>query len=315
MENILIVILQHLKICDIGKVECVSKQFKKIVNSLNWVNFKSFITVDNAKYLTLQSFKDKQPLSMVNFHPRDERIKFQEEGHLYFIYNEDGTLLDKPTISVTTLIHHYFPDFDADGIIKMMMKSKNWTNSKYYGMSKGEIKAQWSENGKNAASIGTLMHFNIELFLNGINVIDETPQFNHFLNFWNVFNNKYPQFVPYNTEKLVFFENFGKDNQTLCGSIDFIMEDDTGKIIILDWKCSKEIKTEGRDKGFEPFNCLDNCNFSHYTLQLNIYRHILETKYNKEVTFMMLVVLHPNQTNYICMAVDKIDLTDIWPTL
>jgi ATP-dependent exoDNAse (exonuclease V) beta subunit len=252
---------------------------------------------------------------MVNFHPRDERIKFQEEGHLYFVYNEDGTLIDKPTISVTTLIHHYFPDFDADKIITLMMKSKNWLSSKYYGMTREEIKNKWHNDGRNAASTGTFMHFNIELFINGIDIVDTTPQFGHFLNFWDKFNNKYPQFKPYNTEKLVFYENFGKEQQTLCGSIDLLLTDEQGNIGIVDWKCSKEIKTENRDKGFWPFNELDNCNFSHYTLQVNIYRHILETKYNKTVAFMMLVILHPNQSSYKCITIDKIDLTDVWPLL
>jgi hypothetical protein len=55
MDNIdtLLLILQHLNICDIGNMECVAKKYKQFISKLNWVNFKSFITYDNAKYLTL----------------------------------------------------------------------------------------------------------------------------------------------------------------------------------------------------------------------------------------------------------------------
>ena len=39
-------------------------------------------------------------------------------------------------------------------------------------------------------------------------------------------------------------------------------------------------------------------NFWHYALQLNTYKAILEAKYNKKVTRMCLVCLHPNQPSY-----------------
>ena len=72
-------------------------------------------------------------------HPRDLRIKFDEPSHTYSI---DG---EKYPISVTGLSGLLFPKFDADNVIRKMMRSRNWTKSKYYGMTKEEIKKQWED--------------------------------------------------------------------------------------------------------------------------------------------------------------------------
>jgi hypothetical protein len=51
----------------------------------------------------------------MNEHPRDSRITFDESTHTYYI---DGS--SENVISVTTLIHSYFPKFNADDVIKKM---------------------------------------------------------------------------------------------------------------------------------------------------------------------------------------------------
>jgi ATP-dependent exoDNAse (exonuclease V) beta subunit len=153
------------------------------------------------------------------------------------------------------------------------------------------------------------MHADIEYFLN--NEPPRNPdslEFNYFLSFWNDFKLKYPTFYPYRTEWLVYDEE-----QEIAGSIDCVLSDNEGRIMILDWKRSKKIdKTNNFEKGFAPFQDMDNCNYCHYSLQLNFYRHVLETKYNKNVIFMMLVILHPNQKTYVCHPVNYINIKDHW---
>ena len=43
---------------------------------------------------------------------------------------------------------------------------------------------------------------------------------------------------------------------------------------------------------------IPDLNYWHYSLQLNIYKMILERKYGVKVSEMYLVCLHPNHTNY-----------------
>lgn len=246
-------------------------------------------------------------LAIQNYHKRDDNIIFVEEGHLY-------TILDSGIhpISVTSIIHKYFPQFDADKIITKMMQSPNFAYGKYAGKTREQIKLEWDENGRSASSLGTAMHLDIENFFNAYPINNpDSKEFLMFLDFWNDLLKQYPTIKPYRSEWVVFDEDIG-----LSGSIDGVFDDGYGNIIIFDWKRSKEIKMSNRfEKGFKPFDKYDNCNYSHYSLQLNFYRHMLETKYGKKVIFMALVILHPNQDKYICLQVPKIELSSVWNQL
>src|SRR5947208_4873806 len=238
-------------------------------------------------------------LANINPHPRDSNISFEENGHKYTIKNF-------PTpVSVTSIIHKFFTPFNADAIIKKMMASNNWSKSEYFGRTSESIKEEWN----NSTDLGTLMHKDIENYFNGDTVVNpNNKEFSLFTNFWNDIKTQYPSFRPYRTEWLIYDEDIG-----LAGSIDCVLSDNNGNLIILDWKRSKKIQmTNSFERGYPPFDHYDNCNYSHYSLQLNFYRHMLQTKYNKNVIYMMLVILHPNQTSYICHPVSNIDLSGVW---
>lgn len=248
-------------------------------------------------------------LKDLHAHPRDQRIVFQEDGHLYTISG-----LPKHPISVTTAIHRFFPVFDADQVIDKMMASYKWPNSKYFGMSKPEIKRLWETDGKNASSLGTAMHHSIEMFINtGQTPTQITPEFQLFLKFWQALRTGTPQFFPYRTEWLIFDEE-----AQIAGSIDLALANEQGDLILLDWKRSKEIKMVNEyQKGFGCFSHLDDCNYNHYTLQLNCYRHILEKCYGKQVVGMFLVILHPNNENFVLIPVNRWEreMEDFWRDL
>ncbi len=245
-------------------------------------------------------------LAHLNNHPRDKNIVFFEEGHIYKIEN-----IPENPISVTTLIHKQFPVFDAEKVVDKMVVSGSFS-SKYPGKTREEIIQKWKQDGEESSSLGTKMHADIERYLNNETPLDcNSVEFGYFLNFWKDFNTTNPKYVPYRTEWLVYDED-----KNIAGSIDFVLTNNEGQYIILDWKRSKEIKKENRyEKGYGVMKSLDNCNFWHYTLQLNIYRHILETKYDKKIVFMMLVVLHPNNQNYVLHVVEHYDIKSIWDSL
>ena len=82
-------------------------------------------------------------LKDIHPHERDQHIKFQENGHVYYVKREKGFK------SVTTLVHDSFEKFNADKIIDNMMKSL--TGKKQILQTKPEIKQLWKENGQEAA--------------------------------------------------------------------------------------------------------------------------------------------------------------------
>jgi len=118
-------------------------------------------------------------LALRNAHERDSRIVFDEGPHLYYV---DGRTKD--WISTTTIIHKLFPQFDADRVISQMLKGKNWPSSKYFGMSRSEIKTLWSSSGSEAASAGTSMHANLEHFYNEEKYEMVSPEFKLFEKFY-----------------------------------------------------------------------------------------------------------------------------------
>ena len=229
-----------------------------------------------------------------NKHTRDNSITFEEKTHIYTIDGKKGFK------SVTRLVHDCFPSFNPDKVIDKMMNSRNWKKSKYYGKTKEEIKNEWKQNGQLAAKTGTRMHLMIEHFYNDMEInIDEEDiidvEIDYFENFHKkeIENNKFYKLEPYRTEWMVYDKEL-----KMAGSIDMTFENEDGSIDIYDWKRSKEIKKTNSWESATT-DCIDfmpNANFWHYSLQLNVYKKILELKYGKKVTALYLVCLHPDST-------------------
>jgi hypothetical protein len=144
-----------------------------------------------------------QELSHRNRHPRDASIEFDEPTHVYTV---NGT--SKGYISCTKFLHEFFPHFDADAIIKKMMSSPKWSQSKYFGKTAAEIKKGWDDNGAAASGAGTAMHLAIEQFLHGHpemipSEVLKTPEWAYFNNFWSDVSG---DLVPYRSEWEVWSE-------------------------------------------------------------------------------------------------------------
>ena len=235
-------------------------------------------------------------LQNINSHERDQHIKFQENGHVYYVKREKGFK------SVTTLVHESFEKFNADKIIDNMMKSPNWENNKYYGKTKEEIKHLWKSNGQEAAKMGTAMHAMFEYYYNKIKPeiiksYEGTKEHSYFMNFIN----DHPHLTPYRTEWNVYDEKY-----KIAGSIDMIYINDDGTLSIYDWKRCKNIEkfnNFGKKCLVKNMGHISDTNYWHYTLQLNIYKFILETKYGFTVKDLHLVVIHPENT---CNNYEKI---------
>jgi hypothetical protein len=79
-----------------------------------------------------------------------------------------------------------------------------------------------------------------------------------------------------------------------------IYKDNDGNFIICDWKRSKEISQSNKyETGLFPLENLENCNFNHYCLQQNLYKRMIKECHNIDVKELYLIILHPNNSNYI----------------
>ena len=228
-----------------------------------------------------------QYLATRNAHPRDSRIEFDEGPHVYTIDGDSSVTYT----SVTTWNHRHFEGFDADRIIDKMMAGPRWSQSKYFGQTKEDIKEGWAANGREASTAGTKMHLDIEYHYNGAPRENDSIEYQYFTRFAAA----HMHLTPYRTEWCVFDEAL-----RLSGSIDMVFQNPNGTLAIYDWKRSKEIvKTSPWMKFSTTLEIahLPDTNFWHYSLQLNIYKYILERRYGVVVTELFLVCLHPNNKN------------------
>jgi len=224
-------------------------------------------------------------LAKKNPHTRDEYITFDEGPHIYYVRG------DPSFTSVTTWNHHHFAPFDTEKVLDNTLKSRKMQDPKYkyYGMTREEIKKSWDDNRDRAAKAGTKMHYDIECHYNGWDVKNDSIEFQYFRKFLEDF----PNLKPYRTEWCVYYEEL-----KLSGSIDMVFENEKGELLIYDWKRCQEIKHDnGNWTTYSTTPCishLPDTNFWHYALQLNIYKTILEHKYDKKIVGLYLVCIHPD---------------------
>lgn len=240
--------------------------------------------------------------------PQDERISFQEEGHIYLL---DGT---RQLIPVSSVYSRYFKPFDSD----------YWAERKARTMpiTAKQLKEQWECNGLMASFTGTHMHKQIEDYLNGDKymapmcrftydgecihenkIIHIDKEIEYFLRFV-----KEVDFTPFRTEWRVFDEELG-----IAGTIDLICSRKDSTFDFYDWKRSRSIiDAEGNvcDSRFYGINGLEHIpdsSYWHYALQQNLYRYIVEKCYGLTISNMHLVILHPEYSSYKVIKLPRLD--------
>lgn len=237
----------------------------------------------------------------------DAEVQFDKDLHKYYI---NGTPMKE---SVTTVVHHYFSKFDGVSSAKAMLRGASfWTNEERYGkywdaakevseeVAIANILAMWDENRDESASLGTAMHESIEEYLVNATPLPDTKECRMFTNFLN--HALSLGYVPDKMEEVVW-----DVEASIAGSVDMQFKNTaTGNTWLVDWKRSKEIKTKGfrGNKGLGPLSDKQDCNFEHYSLQLNIYNYMLTHGKGRCIERMSIVVLHPNQDDYILLDVE-----------
>tara|TARA_Y100001954_G_scaffold118072_1_gene127505 strand:- start:2920 stop:3657 length:738 start_codon:yes stop_codon:yes gene_type:complete len=230
-------------------------------------------------------------LSSKNHYERDERIQFSDSDHTYLIDKKNKA------VSVTELIGRYFPKFDKDF----------WANKESIktGKPKNEILKKWDDLGKKARDLGTELHEQIENFYNSKEYI-RSKELDKFFKFHK--NHIQDKYQPHRTEWRIFDED-----KNLAGTVDMVYEKENGELFIFDWKRSKKIinsdgsieKNNPFENGLNGLSHLPSSDYVKYCLQQNIYKNILESKYDKKVSSMNLLILHPHLENYHIIQVES----------
>jgi len=204
-----------------------------------------------------------------------------DENHVYQLDNKTYT-------SVTTLVHRCFSVFDADAILnKMKIKG-----TKYDGMTKEEIKELWNSNAVEAQEQGTQMHAVIERYYKKEPIAKtewKCPELQQFKSFTEM-----NDLTPHGVEWCIYMESI-----QLAGTIDFAALNNDGTLNLYDWKRSKQMDVHNSfNKYSHVVPHIPDTNFGHYTVQLNLYKYMIEQKYDKKVKHMYLVCMYPSQMSF-----------------
>lgn len=263
---------------------------------------------------------------------KNGNIAFNEESHLY--WNVDN---NERYISVTTLIHKFANEYDAEfwsayKALEKLLPEDSWNIEKksllntkkfnkeildVYNISENDFNREqqnmldaWAKKNKESCERGTKIHAELEhsFYKAGKNVnlqrfgIGGKFECKKDYTDLDLEYGVYPEYLIYRTS----------DDGVLkiAGQIDLIVKSGN-EITICDWKTNGKIeqksffntKTKSSVKMKYPLNNLDDVNFYHYTLQLSTYAWMLQ-KINPNFIIKDLILVHfdhdGNQTIYHC---------------
>lgn len=248
---------------------------------------------------------------LADLHPiveLDGRLVFDEATHTYSECVSDGHCYD---ISVTEVVNQFFPVVDADAFIARVRKA-GCLAPRYRRMTNDKLKAAWMEEGDGAVRDCRAMHRVLERLFKGGHwqspdyglawALADSPRHAVELTQFAAFYARQIArrgLVPFRAEL-----GMADDTTRVAGTLDavFVCPAD-GHLELYNWKrnrrsdvddCSawtKALLTDG------PLVDLSCCHLSMYSLELNLYKCILERNAPSlaPITRMWLVFFHPDQ--------------------
>lgn len=235
-------------------------------------------------------------------------ITFIENIHKYYINDEPSA--DK---SVTGLINIFKPKFDEDKWSSIKAKS--------LGISQDEMKFIWKESNVFSTTLGTYFHNIAEshytkkpLTLNKkstINTIGEEA-YKNLKVLLGTLVRQFDKFYKQTRDTLEPVRNelvIGDINDSrVCGTMDLLCYNKvTERYEIYDFKTNKNIgiRSEYKQMFLTPLDHIPLCEFNTYSLQLSIYKYILEKYTSINVGAMYVVWFRRDSDSY-----ETIEVTD-----
>jgi len=225
------------------------------------------------------------------------------------------TYQGKEFISATTIKKKFKPEFKKDVISRAIARRDNTTQE--------FVLRQWAKAGKIGTTKGDYIHRFMECLMTGEEFYENLPEFIDELKGLEAIEfykklittkekaikwlNDNPHLLPIQSEVQVFDTDY-----MLAGTFDQLMyNQNTGRVELWDWKTDKEFTTKAKRKGerfLKPLNHLEVCKLNEYSLQVNIYKYIINKYTNLNILPEDLKVLWINENN--CQEIQLLDLEE-----
>lgn len=197
-------------------------------------------------------------------------IVFLEKEHKYYWGEKELT-------SVSVLINNYKPIFDESGFIKRACAKRE-------GISELEIGEKWEQIRQEGLARGKRFHKQIEHFVLTNEILDED---------YKDVVEQYKLIKP-NCGKLYCEIPLHDKKHFIAGTADLILLLNDTECELMDWKTNKEINKKSKygHKLLYPLEHLDSSEINTYSIQLNLYRYMLE-KHGYKVKKITLYHINP----------------------
>ena len=198
-----------------------------------------------------------------------DKLVFDEKTHLY-------TLNGSELVSVTKLIKSHFPEFEAEKIAGYVAKSR--------GVSVQMVLDEWAKKRDASIERGNRIHSLAEVLMLNEKcdiVFCDKKEKEEALRLELKINQLKEKYELVSCEIQMYSEKY-----MIAGTADLIMLDrKNNEAIIFDWKTNAQIKKKGHrgSKGLGELSHLEDCNFIHYALQLNIYEYLYGVECKKKL--------------------------------
>tara|TARA_Y100000034_G_C6859355_1_gene390901 strand:- start:64 stop:777 length:714 start_codon:yes stop_codon:yes gene_type:complete len=220
----------------------------------------------------------------------DSNISLEEKEHIYRLKDDPKFVFT----SSTTFLGQFFEPFNQEKIATNLIANV----PKYRNMSKDELLDTW----KTSAGVGTIVHKELEDKI----ILDKDVIHPKALQGVQWMDDVLPPWLEVFAEVIIYSKELA-----LAGMIDVLLHDPhTDEYVIVDWKTNKKISKESYKgkKGIHPITkSVDDCNFIKYSLQLSLYKYLLETYYGLHVKNLFIVHLQPTKYTQIkCPYMDDL---------
>ena len=250
-------------------------------------------------YLYMELFKrtfynDNNELQLFEKLSYFSQYTFYEDTHTYRFNDQ------RVAKSVTGLVSEFVEPFDE----------KKWLprKAKECGISEEELKAEWQHKADVSAATGTLFHKFMEMNMTGktfcpvSDIIRDDLRDEVITRYNGLIKHGYKfvddvrgNLIPVKNE---FTVGWGT---SLAGQIDQLAYNkETKQLEIYDWKTNKDIScwSTWHRKMLGPFSSLDECELNSYSLQLSLYKALLQRQ-GINIGNMFLVWFNENNKSYM----------------
>lgn len=224
------------------------------------------------------------------------KYEFIENGHYYLCNGK------RVGISTTGLIAQYENEFDKETISKQVAEKR--------GISQGEVLEEWWLENLHSTIKGSMVHeyaqslweqkeyeFDFSKVPKEIDLDRLKSDIKKLIPQAQNFYNDYKDiFTLIGCEIYLGDEEFDE-----CGATDIVFFNNyTNEIVIADFKTNKEIKRESfrHKKMLVPLQDYDDCNYVHYSLQLEDYKFKFEKNTGYKVAETFIIYFNINADNY-----------------